>query len=258
MVSIEKVVSSGVFAGLGLGGVVVGLVDAYQDLLLQGEPPATVALENTVPVALGVVLLWLAWDVYWRGNDVEFVSTVAKMSFISVVGVGFVGSWVVGIQLVQGALKPLIILLDTLVAVAVLGTIAGINEAERNVERDRFETLAQQADHPVAETYVDDGLVVSATNEPFRDTFGDGSPARFGTQTTRTHAEAALVDLVDFVDEDPLAGVFPSLERGETVEREVRVAVHGEPHDYTLRLAPVSGTADPLEVSVVFVPANSE
>lgn len=259
MVSFEKIVSTGVFAGLGLGGVAVGVTDTYQDLVVQGEAAATVGLENTVPVALGCVLLWLAWDVYWTSGDEAYLTTVAKMAFVSVIGVAFVALWVVGIQHVQGNFKPVVVFLDALVAVAILGTVAGINEAERDVEHRRFETLFESTTTPVAETRADaEGrLLVVGTNEAFRERFGDVTSARSGVSATAgPESPLPLADAVDFVEDDRLDGVVPRLQHGEPVERDVRVGTHEGGREFRLRLVPVPPTSDPVEAHAVFVPAE--
>ncbi|WP_159901451.1 sensor histidine kinase [Salinirussus salinus] len=162
--------------GAGLAALLSGLVarDIYVDWAVEGKPLWSTLVENAVPLALGGVLFLAVYWTYSR-HDADYVSRVTRWQYVGAVGIFGIVGWVVALQLVQGELKPYLLVLQTSLGGAVAGTVVGyatanLDEARRTVERerDRFEALFENAPAEVVDCRVGgDELLIDRANGAF-------------------------------------------------------------------------------------------
>jgi signal transduction histidine kinase len=164
--------------GVGLTGVLV--FDVYEDWIVQGNTLVSTVGENALPLGLLLGLFYGIWTLRTGEYDDAFVGTVATWTTVGVATIAVLGTWVVGIQVLQNELKPAIIVLQTTVVGAVAGLLVGYNTArlERTreavrQEKERFESLFENDPAAIADLRFDGERVdVRATNPTFRDRFG--------------------------------------------------------------------------------------
>jgi PAS domain S-box-containing protein len=187
--------------GAGLAALLSGLVarDIYVDWAVEGKPLWSTLVENAVPLALGGVLFLAVYWTYSR-HDADYVSRVTRWQYVGAVGIVGIVGWVVALQLVQGELKPYLLVLQTSLGGAVAGTVVGyaaanLSEARRAVERerDRFEALFENASAEVVDCRADDdgGLVIDRVNEAFLRTTDAGREDTTGRQLSEVVAHDA-------------------------------------------------------------------
>jgi len=199
-----------------LSAVLTGIVvrDIIADWRFEGKSLVLTLAENALPLIFAVSIA-VAGYLVAEYRDENWQGTVARWQCIGAVGIFVVALEVVGLQLLQGELKPRLIVAQTTIGGAVAGTLVGYanarsadtrRRAER--ERDKFGALFDNAPAEAVEVLVgDDTVCIEQTNAAFRDLFGvDGTVA--GT------------DLFDVVhhDTDTEASIRDALTSGHSYE----------------------------------------
>lgn len=165
-------------------GVLVGTVpafDIFDDIVYDGDPPVTTAVENSplLLLSLGVVAVGL-WLVRCDWSE-RYTRTVTKVGVANVVAVAAVMGLVVFVQSeLQNSLKPFVIAADAVVVGALTGIVLGVRTAqerqvahEARAQRDRFRALFENVPNPVVGVeVVDDEPIVRAVNPTFTEVFG--------------------------------------------------------------------------------------
>jgi signal transduction histidine kinase len=216
-----------------LMAVVVG--DIYVDWVVDGKPLWSTVVENVTPLALGAVVL-LASAVAYRGQSERFFARVSRWQYLGAAGVAAVVAWVVGLQVLQGELKPFLVVLQTALGGALAGTVVGFASAQADRtrraverERDRFEALYENAPAETVDTRLVDGEVtVRRVNTAFEETFDTGEGAVRGR---------ALFDLVDHGDADRET-IRAAIETDESAELETETPTAEGRRFFQLRVAP--------------------
>jgi chemotaxis family two-component system sensor kinase Cph1 len=160
-----------------LSGVVVR--DIYVDWLLEGKSLWSTLAENAVPVILAVGIVVAGYVVYENSNE-QYMRTLTKWQYLGAAGILLIALEVVGLQLVQGELKPRLIIIQMTIGGAIAGTLVGYANAQSvdarktaERERDKFEALFENSPAERAEVCLaGDELSIEAVNEPFKKTFG--------------------------------------------------------------------------------------
>jgi len=101
---------------LTLTGVVVR--DIFVDWLTEGKTLWSTLLENSIPIVLALSVLFAGYTVYKRRNE-AYLETVAKWQYAGAAIILVVALEVVGLQIVQGELKPQLIIVQITIGGAV-------------------------------------------------------------------------------------------------------------------------------------------
>ena len=144
--------------------------DVVQDWYVLEIAPWMAVVENAVPFALTGTLYYAAWWVATTDLDPSQRRAIATWTLAGVATMVTFSGWIVGVQLVQGELQPLILVVQLAAIGAVSGVIVGYRTAEVTGTRD---SLAQQRswfDAVFENTYLLTGLIrpdgtVTAINE---------------------------------------------------------------------------------------------
>ena len=228
-------------AALGLSGalslVLVGVVvrDIFVDWLGEGKPLWSTLVENAVPVILAVGVAGAGYTVY-TNRDEQYMKTLTTWQYLGAAGIFVVALEVVGLQLVQGELKPRLIVVQMTIGGAIAGTLVGYanarsTDARRTAERerDKFEALFENEPANAVEVALSgDTVVVEAANDSFEETFGVDSGDIVGTP---------LFDTVSH-DADTRATLRDRLTGGQQYETELHTATDGGVRDFQLRVVP--------------------
>lgn len=159
-----------------LSGLVVD--DIYADWILEGKPLWTTVLENSIPLLLGLSIFLFGYWLYTNRERLYIVSVV-RWQILGGLGTCLLVLLVVGVQLIQGELKPYLILTQTTIGGTAAGSLIGYAAAtqqEQTTEarraRDRSEALFENAPAEIAEVSVSEGEIwVERTNEAFQAAF---------------------------------------------------------------------------------------
>jgi PAS domain S-box-containing protein len=151
----------------------------YVDWVHQGDSLWTTVLENSVPAALALSLPYAGWKFLRTGGSLH-LGKAAKWALIGVVGTALLSGLIVGLQIVQDEIKPVVIVLQLSAVGAIAGlwvgrSIAGVEEARQATEdeRDRLENLLDGLPAPVAHgRFEGDALTVLQVNRAFEAVFG--------------------------------------------------------------------------------------
>lgn len=113
-----------IIVGLGVVLSSVILFDVYQDWIWEGNPLWTTVLENLVPFLIAMGIAGFGW---WYGTWEEPSSSleVVKWMLAGTVGTALVCTIVLGFQVVQGQLKPVVILTQLTTVGAAAGLLTG-------------------------------------------------------------------------------------------------------------------------------------
>jgi chemotaxis family two-component system sensor kinase Cph1 len=217
-----------------IGIVLLGVVleDMYSDWVIEGKPAWSTAVENLPLIALILAILGSGYWVYQNKPD-RYMSLLSRWQLFGTVGVALLVGWVLGIQLIQGELKPRVILVQTTVGGTVAGTLIGYTSArtqetlaQAESQRNRFEALFDNIPDGIVEvSATESGLRIEQSNTPFDLTFG---------QTT---GGEQFRDAVDH-DDDVRQQIQERVRSGKTLETDVSAETSdGEGH-FQLRVAP--------------------
>ncbi|GAB3317316.1 sensor histidine kinase [Haloplanus salinarum] len=175
----------------GIGAILTGvlLFDVYEDWQVQGNSLASTAVENALPFVLVLGLYYSIHRLRRGSYDDAFVGTVTKWTVAGVLMMGGLTAWVVGIQVVQNEVKPVIIVLQT----AVVGTVAGLIVGQRTAsvrrerdrtrrEKERFQALFENDPSGIVSLRRHgDRLVAESANPSFESLFGSVEGQGLGT-----------------------------------------------------------------------------
>ena len=216
-----------------LSGVVVR--DIYVDWLLEGKSLWSTLVENALPAALGVGIVVAGYVVYNNSNE-QYMRTLTRWQYLGAAGLLLIALEVVGLQLVQGELKPRLIIIQMTIGGAIAGTLVGYANA-RSVdarrtaerERDKFEALFENSPAESAEVCLaDDELYIEAVNEPFKQTFGITGTSAVGERLFAT---------VDH-DSDIESKLRQHVATATEYETELHTATDDGQKDFQLRVVP--------------------
>jgi len=135
-----------------LGAVLAGIVlfDVYQDWVLEGNRLWTTLAENLLPLALALSVPILGWRWARSGQGETYAAETAKWALAGGTYTIVVCAVVLGFQVVQGEVKPLIILVQlTIVGVAgglFVGYVLARVKTIRNEYREKEARLRGLAD----------------------------------------------------------------------------------------------------------------
>jgi len=226
--------------GLGLTGLLslvltgTALADVYVDWQLEENPLWLTALENAVPVVLGIGVFLAGYVVYTRQNDLD-IGTVAKWQYVGAGGVCLIAAEGVGLQVIQGRLKPFLLVVQMTIGGAVAGTLVGVTFArqarirgEMMRERNRFEALFENAPAEAVNAVLRDGeLVIEEVNETFVERFADGDdPVGRSVFDLIAHGEGSRGDIRE------------AIRSGTPIETRLETPTDVERRFYQLRVVP--------------------
>ena len=220
-----------------LSGIV--LRDIGVDWLVQDKPLWSTVAENAIPLVAALTVFVAGYHVYRRHSD-RFVTTVTRWQYLGALSVGLVALEVVGLQLVQQELKPVLVIFQMTIGGAIAGTVVGYataqsNEAKAEVrrERDKFEALFHNAPAEGVEVVVEDGEpTVVASNPAFDE--------RFDTAGNPPEGDP-LFDVVSH-DEETKRAIVDSLTSGENYATELHTATASGQRDFQLQVVPFGAT----------------
>ncbi|MFC7133671.1 MULTISPECIES: sensor histidine kinase [Salinibaculum] len=228
-------------ASLGLTGLLsvllAGIVvrDVVRDWLVENKPLWSTLLENVVPLGSALAVLAAGYLVYQR-RDERFMTAVTRWQYIGTAGLLVVAAEVVGAQVIQGELKPWLIVLQITIGGAVAGTLVGYATARSEVtretarrERDKFEALFENAPAEVVEVVLAGGEpVVVEQNAAFAEMFGTEGDSPAGDPLFETVSH----------DEETRAVITGSLRAGEEDATRLHTATANGQRDFQLRVVP--------------------
>jgi len=188
----------------GIGAILAGvlLFDVYEDWQVQGTTLTSTVVENALPFVLLLGTFYLIRRLYRGAYDDAFVGTVTMWTAAGALTIGGLVAWVVGIQVLQNEIKPVIIVLQT----AVVGTAAGLLVGQRTAsvqqeqertrrEKERFRALFENDPSGIASLRRHgDRLVVESANPSFASLFGsaEGKALEAALPQLATEAVAAF------------------------------------------------------------------
>lgn len=116
----------------GIGMVLVGgiLFDVYQDWIPEGKPLWSTLVENALPLLFACAVPYATWLLAGSERGDTHVSETTKWAVVGAGATLLVASMGVGLQIVQGELKPLIIVTQMTAAGTVAGLLIGYSVAE--------------------------------------------------------------------------------------------------------------------------------
>lgn len=207
----------------------------YVDWLLEGKSLWSTLVENAVPAILAIGVVVAGYVVYANRND-QYMRTLTTWQYLGAAGILVVALEVVGLQLVQGELKPRLIIIQMTIGGAIAGTLVGYanarsadarKTAER--ERDKFETLFENSPAERAEVRLAaDDMYIEAVNEPFERTFGITGASAVGERLFAT---------VDH-DTDIESELRQNVAAATEYETELHTATDDGQKDFQLRVVP--------------------
>ncbi len=118
------------------------LLDVYADWIRQGNPLWTTALENLVPILLALTLPYVGWRLFQSPSGASSLPEAATYALGGSLGLGLLAGLVVGVQVLQEAIKPAVIVLQLTTVGGIAGlcvgySIAQLKEAKRDAQDDR-------------------------------------------------------------------------------------------------------------------------
>lgn len=150
--------------------------DVYSDAWLESKPLWSTLLENSLLVALGLVVVATGAWLYTREWTDARVVRIAGWCVGGTAVFSIALAWILGIQqYVQGEYKPLVIA-GGAVVIGSMGTFAaGIydsgqreSRAKLQMERDRFSTLFRNTTDDIGSVaFAEDGVTLLETNREF-------------------------------------------------------------------------------------------
>ncbi len=197
---------------VGIGVVLAGaiLFDVYQDWAVEGKALWSTIVENIVPFLLASALPLAGWRLARAGT--AHVAAAAKWTLVGCVGTLVVSSLVIGLQLLQGEIKPAVIVTQLTTVGAMAGLLIGYSFSQ--LRQVRSELSAREArlrgltnsvpgvvfqfhadtDGPAGTTFVsdhaEDVLGIDAAEEGFLDRFIDRVPPPHRARLLESIAEA--------------------------------------------------------------------
>ncbi len=113
--------------GVALAGAV--LFDVYQDAIIQDKPPWTTLAENAIPFLLATAIPVIGWQLARSDQGTLYVTEAAIWSLAGAGVTLTVAGVVLGFQVVQGELKPGVVVTQLTTIGAIAGLFVGYNVA---------------------------------------------------------------------------------------------------------------------------------
>ncbi|WP_435160621.1 PAS domain-containing protein [Halorubrum sp. SY-15] len=160
----------GVLAALA-GVLTLGVgFDVVQDWYVLEIAPWIAVVENAVPFALTGTLYYAAWWAATTDLDPAQQRAIVRWTLAGAATMVAFSGWIVGVQLVQGGLQPLVLVVQLAAIGAVSGVVVGYRTAEVTGTRDSLTQQRSWFDAVFENTYQLTGLVqpdgtVTAINE---------------------------------------------------------------------------------------------
>lgn len=166
----------------GIGVALTGafLFDAYVDWIHQEDPLWSTVLENSIPTLLALTIPYAGWRLLQSAPGSFRLPEAARCTLVGSVGMIVFSSLVVGIQILQEEIKPVVIVLQMTTVGAISGlwvgsTLARVRETEREAQEDRsrLANLLDGLPLPVVHgRFEGNRLSILRANAAFEETFG--------------------------------------------------------------------------------------
>jgi signal transduction histidine kinase len=229
---------SGLVAAV-LSGVVVR--DIYADWVVEGKPLWTTSLENSLPLALAVSVFLVG---YWLYHNRErlYLASVVRWQLLSGLGTLTLALLVVGVQLIQGELKPYLIMTQIAIGGTAAGSLVGYATAQQEQttmvaqrERDRAEALFQNASAEIVEVSATGTAVrIQRANDAFRSAFSAPSTGD-SLSAIAAHDESTVTRIRDHIlDGEPFEQTVTLDTTDGTRHYQLRVVPFGEDSAYVM------------------------
>ncbi|MFB6248895.1 MAG: PAS domain S-box protein [Salinibacter sp.] len=230
-----------VLAGIGMALAGAFLFDAYTDRVFQRDPLWSTALENFVPTVLASVLPYVGWRLSQSSAESVYAREIAKWTMVACVGVLVVSGLAVGIQALQGEIKPAILILQVATVGAVGGLWVGYNLARVKVaeqkaveDRDRLANLLEGLPAPVVHGKFDGGEhEIIRVNSAFEEAFG--------LEVEKVEGKNLYDLVVPEAEREKAADIDRQAIDEGFVDREVQRLTSEGPRDFQLRVAEALG-----------------
>jgi len=216
--------------GVLLASVVV--YDIYADVVFQNNRLFTTLLENSLPLAFNAGIVGSG---YWltQNENPEISKQVVMWTGVSVTSILLLALWVYGLQLIQGQLKPLIILAQIASMGAIAGIVVGVYSGRQNHRQREFQSLFQNSQDCIAKVqFEDETLLIQEVNPAFETTFGYGTEAAAGKSLDEL--------IVDASDKSQASELSRRARAGDQFETEVtRTTANGDTRIFRLQALPI-------------------
>ena len=128
----------------GLGVMLAGIVffDIYQDWIPEGKPLWSTVTENIVPLLLALAIPAFGWRLARARGGAIYLSEVTKWTLAGTTSMLVVAGSIVGLQVLQGEIKPGIILIQLATFGAAAGLFVGYSTAQARRVQRRLQGLA--------------------------------------------------------------------------------------------------------------------
>ena len=128
----------------GLGVVLAGIVffDIYQDWIPEGKPFWSTVTENIIPLLLALAIPAFGWRLAQARGGAIYLPEVTKWTLAGTTSMLVVAGSIVGLQVLQGEIKPGIILIQLATFGAAAGLFVGYSTAQARRVQRRLQGLA--------------------------------------------------------------------------------------------------------------------
>lgn len=221
---------------LGVLLTTVVLYDIYADVIIQNNRFYTTLLENSLPLAFNAVIIGSG---YWliQNENPEISKQAAIWAGISVTSLLLLAGWVYGIQLVQGQLKPLIILGQIASMGVVAGVIVGIYSGKQNHRQRELQSLFENTRDCIAKIQFENDIPqIQDVNPTFETIFGYSADDVYGK---------SIDELIGHPSDSSHASELSRRARtGEQFEIEVtREVANGDARIFRLQSLPIENSS---------------
>jgi PAS domain S-box-containing protein len=185
----------------GIGAVLAGgvLFDIWQDWVPEGKPLWSTLLENALPLLFSMLPPYAAYVLARSDLGESYLSETTKWAIVGAGSTLVISSLGVGLQIVQGELKPLIIVTQITTAGTIAGVLIGYSVAE--IRTARAELASRDAQMQSIAENVSEGI--------FRFAYGDDGDAEL------TYVNPAFARLFGYDAPDEIIGHEPADFEGE-------------------------------------------
>ncbi|GAA0528630.1 GAF domain-containing sensor histidine kinase [Halorubrum aquaticum] len=223
----------GIISLLGVVLASVAVYDIYTDVVVQNNRLLTTLLENSLPLAFNAGIIGSG---YWltQNKNPDISKQAVIWTGISVTSILLLAVWVYGLQLIQGQLKPLIILAQIASMGAVAGIIVGVYSGRQKHRQRELQSLFQNSrDCIVKVRFENDTPLIQEVNPAFEATFG---------YSTEVAAGESLDELIaDSSDKSQASELSRRARTGEQFETEVtRTTANGDSRIFRLQALPIN------------------
>lgn len=222
----------GIISLLGVVLASVVVYDIYADVVIQNNRLLTTLLENSLPLAFNTGIIGSG---YWltQNENRDISKQVVMWTGVSVTSILLLAVWVYGLQLIQGQLKPLIILAQIASMGAVAGIVVGVYSGRQNHRQREFQSLFQNSRDCIAKVqFENETPLIQEVNPAFESTFGYSTEAAAGESLDEL--------IVDAADKSHASELSRRARTGEQFETEVtRTTVDGETRIFRLQALPI-------------------